>query len=344
MNENIMIFPVELIDQLPDADRKYRDRIFGLLFGSDEYKSNALSLYNALTGSQNTDINDLTIYTLDGVIYMEMENDTGILIGDSVLHLWEQMSTVNSNMPLRALLYAALSLHKYVKETKQDIYGSKPVHIPAPKCFEFYNGKESRETEKLLKLSDLMPENADTDIELVLHMYNINPDAGCELLLKSRPLYEYSHFVKDTSDLCDRIKAETGLPHNKALTIALDQILMDMDNTVSIKEVLMKHRNEAYMSLLYEYDSELHDETLRKEGIEQGLQQGKEEGRVEGLQQGKEEGLQQGREEERAGNIRTLYSSLRASMSKENAVRWISDNLRVPLDEVSEILEITDES
>jgi len=91
---------------------------------------------------------------------------------------------------------------------------------------------------------------------------------------------------------------------------------MDMDNTVSIKEVLMKHRNEAYMSLLYEYDSELHDETLRKEG----------------------------REKERAGNIRTLYSSLRASMSKENAVRWISDNLRVPLDEVSEILEITDES
>ena len=100
----------------------------------------------------------------------------------------------------------------------------------------------------------------------------------------------------------------------------------------------MKHRNEAYMSLLYEYDSELHDETLRKEGIEQGLQQGRE----EGLQQGREEGLQQGREKERAGNIRTLYSNLRASMSKENAVRWISDNLRVPLDEVSEILEAPD--
>ena len=93
----------------------------------------------------------------------------------------------------------------------------------------------------------------------------------------------------------------------------------------------MNHKN-GYLSLLYEFDSELHDETLRKEGIEQGLQQGK------------EEGLQQGREEERAGNIRTLYSSLRASMSKENAVMWISYNLRVPLDEVSEILEITDES
>ena len=75
----------------------------------------------------------------------------------------------------------------------------------------------------------------------------------------------------------------------------------------------MNHKN-GYLSLLYEYDSELHDETLRKEG----------------------------REKERAGNIRTLYSSLRASMSKENAVRWISDNLRVPLDEVSEILEAPD--
>ena len=52
--------------------------------------------------------------------------------------------------------------------------------------------------------------------------------------------------------------------------------------------------------------------------------------------------MQQGREEERAGNIRTLYTSLRASMSKENAVRWISDNLRVPLDDVFKILEAPD--
>ena len=39
----------------------YKDRLFCMLFGSEEYKENILSLYNALCGTEHTDVNDIKI-------------------------------------------------------------------------------------------------------------------------------------------------------------------------------------------------------------------------------------------------------------------------------------------
>ncbi len=68
-------------------NKKHKDRLFCLLFGSEEYKDNILSLYNALCDTSYTDVNDIQIYTIDNVIYIEMKNDVSILL-DSYLHLW----------------------------------------------------------------------------------------------------------------------------------------------------------------------------------------------------------------------------------------------------------------
>ena len=46
-------------------------------------------MYNALCDTSYTDVNDIQIYTIDNVIYIEMKNDVSILL-DSYLHLWEQ--------------------------------------------------------------------------------------------------------------------------------------------------------------------------------------------------------------------------------------------------------------
>ena len=80
-------------------NKKYKDRLFCLLFGNEEYKENILSLYNALCNTAHTDVNDIKLYTIDSVIYIEMKNDVSILL-DSYLHLWEQQSSYNPNMPL----------------------------------------------------------------------------------------------------------------------------------------------------------------------------------------------------------------------------------------------------
>ena len=52
------------------VNRKYKDRLFCLLFGNEEYKDNILSLYN----------------TIEDVIYIKMKNDVSILL-DSFLYL-----------------------------------------------------------------------------------------------------------------------------------------------------------------------------------------------------------------------------------------------------------------
>lgn len=51
-------------------NKKYKDRLFCLLFGNEEYKENILSLYNALCNIAHTDVNDIKLYTIDTVIYI----------------------------------------------------------------------------------------------------------------------------------------------------------------------------------------------------------------------------------------------------------------------------------
>lgn len=81
------------------VNKKYKDRLFCLLFGNEEYKDNVLSLYNALCHTSHTNTEDIQIYTIDDVIYIKMKNDVSILL-DSFLYLWEQQSTFNPNMPI----------------------------------------------------------------------------------------------------------------------------------------------------------------------------------------------------------------------------------------------------
>ncbi len=58
---------------------KYKDRVFAKLFGEEENKEKLLSLYNAVNGTEHTNIEDLKIYTLDDVIYMKMKNDVSCI-------------------------------------------------------------------------------------------------------------------------------------------------------------------------------------------------------------------------------------------------------------------------
>lgn len=92
-------------------NRKYRDRLFCALFGQD--KEALLQLYNALHGTAYTDPGQLTVVTLDNIIYMKMVNDLAFVIA-GVLNLYEHQSTYNPNMPLRFLLYIAEEYDRFI--------------------------------------------------------------------------------------------------------------------------------------------------------------------------------------------------------------------------------------
>ena len=49
---------------------QYKDRLFRFIFGAEERKGNLLSLYNALNGSDYSDIDGLEIATIEDFIYM----------------------------------------------------------------------------------------------------------------------------------------------------------------------------------------------------------------------------------------------------------------------------------
>ncbi|MGN0436165.1 MAG: hypothetical protein ACI4D8_06030, partial [Wujia sp.] len=57
------------------TNRKYKDRLFCLIFGDERYKKNALMLYNAINGTEYTNENDLEIYTISDAVYIKMKND-----------------------------------------------------------------------------------------------------------------------------------------------------------------------------------------------------------------------------------------------------------------------------
>ena len=95
-----------------NVNKKYKDTIFRKLFG--ENKANALSLYNAINGTNYTEDSDFEYTTLDDVVYMGMKNDISFVVGTS-LSLYEHQSTYNPNMPLRGLLYFADLYRKMIQ-------------------------------------------------------------------------------------------------------------------------------------------------------------------------------------------------------------------------------------
>ena len=96
----------------PVVIRNYRDTLFRMLYRN---KKRLLSLFNAVNGTHYDNPDDLTITTLEGVLYLGMKNDVSCII-DMMMQLYEHQSTVNPNMPLRNLFYVSDLLQKYIYE------------------------------------------------------------------------------------------------------------------------------------------------------------------------------------------------------------------------------------
>ena len=99
--------------------RTHKDRLFHRLFSQ---KENALSLYNALNGTNYGMEDGLKIVTLEDAIYLTMKNDVAVCLCDSI-NLWEQQSSVNPNMPLRGLMYFSKEYEGWLSANQKYIYG-----------------------------------------------------------------------------------------------------------------------------------------------------------------------------------------------------------------------------
>ena len=227
-------------------NREYKDRLFNFLFGSEENKAWTLSLYNAVNGSAYTDPSVIEITTIQETMYISTHNDISFIIADE-MNLYEQQSTYNPNMPVRMLRYAASLFEKYIVQTKQDPYGRRQMHLPAPQLVVFYNGLENQPKEKPLKLSDSFPKGAVSDIEATVRMINVNYGKNPEFLASCKPLEEYSWLV-------NKIREINSAKDNDSIGSAIDQAISAMPDDFEIKPFLEAHRAEVRGMLLAEYN------------------------------------------------------------------------------------------
>ena len=256
-----------------EPKRTYRDTLFRTIFGGKDERSKRwlLSLYNALSGKNHTNIEDLEITTLEDVIYVSMKNDLSFLI-HSQMCLYEHQSTVNPNMPLRGLLYFSQLYQQYIDKHKRNLYGSVLVKIPAPQFIVFYNGDTEQADIIKYKLSDAFitdvsskdGETYGADFEWTATVININKNHNESLSKNCEPLYYYCEFVNQVKE-----NLSQGMSFDSAVNEAVDFAIRGDFLEGFFREKRMKILDDIYT----EFDQESYDETLRNDGRIEGARE-----------------------------------------------------------------------
>ena len=242
-------------------NRSYKDRLFKIIF---EDKKELLSLYNALTGKNYQNPDELEINTIDDVIYMHLKNDMSFIL-DDWQNLFEQQSTFNPNQPLRGFFYFA-DLYK-VKYFGKKIYSTRLLKIPTPQYIVFYNGTTSMPDRKELRLSDAFQQpTVQPDIEVVAHMLNINYGHNKELMERCQKLKEYAQFI---DIIRHYLRENKQWSNEQAISKAIDDCIK---NNI-LCDILQKERLRVMASILSEFDEVGYKEMIRQEAYEDAYEE-----------------------------------------------------------------------
>mgnify|MGYP000639645558 CR=1 FL=1 len=278
------------------ANRKYKDTVFRMLFAD---KSNLLSLYNAMSGSDYHDPSKLQIITLENAIYIGMKNDLAFVIGTN-LFLYEHQSTYNPNMPLRNLFYISSEYQKMVDSNK--LYSSTLLEIPAPHFVVFYNGTTKQEDSWYNYLSDSYHNfSGIPDLELKVVTLNINKGHNKELMEQCQTLNEYAQYVE---------KVRTYAKENN-LDNAVERAVNECIHDGILADFLTQNKSEVIAMSIFEYD----EKAVRQVYYEDGLEAGLKAGRKDGIKTG-------------------ILNMLRA---KKYSLEEISEVFQVPVEEIEQI-------
>lgn len=247
-------------------ERNYKDKLFRKIFGKEDKRSARwrLELYNALSGKNYTNPDEIEITTLENVLFIKMKNDVSFLV-DSQMTLWEHQSTLNPNMPLRGLFYFSLLYQNYLIVRDEALFTTKLITIPSPQYYVFYNGDENAEDIIKLRLSDAFIDFTEKgDFEWTATMININKNHNETLHKKCKSLYDYCRFV-------DRIKI--NLKNKMEKEAAVDEAIDWAIKENLLEGLIKEQRAQIKMDILTNFDQEQYDRIRRREGFDEGAQQ-----------------------------------------------------------------------
>ena len=241
---NVIYNIMDAMQNQRSSFRQYKDAMFRMLFSN---KPALLSLYNALNNSNYTDPEMLEITTLGRYWFIGIKNDVAFAIL-SELYIVEQQSTLCMNMPLRNLFYVSDTYRTMTKHN--EIYRSKLLKILEPRFITFYNGSQDmNEDVQTLRLSDAFDrpyqdsvEEYEPDLELIVHVYNINKGHNQKFLDKCPLLKSYMEFVSVV-----RNNLNEGQPLETAVINAVDYCIEH-----DILADFLKENREEVISVIYD--------------------------------------------------------------------------------------------
>ena len=335
----------------PTTIRQYKDNVFCLLYRD---KNNLLDLYNGLNDTNYTNVDDLTVTTLKGGVYMKYKNDASFVFGQD-LYMFEQQSSHNPNMPLRFLHYLSDVYRQMYNNS--DLHRSTTLKIPVPHLVTFYNGKQPLEAESILRLSDMYEKKMDCpELELIVRVININTGAiinkksldnekndiinginqsydfdksnkninagntinsrtySSEFLSKCETLKDYMTFV-------NKVRVKTDIEKIDIRTAVIEAVDECIAENV-LSEFFRNHREEVITVSIYEYDEEGHLEIV------------KEEGRQLGIAEGEKLGIIKGEEKERSNGIKVFIKLCKdMNLSDEDTINKLVEDYQLSRDE-----------
>ena len=230
-----------------NANRKYKDSIFTLLFGNKEALK---QICETIFGKDYSPDMDIAFMTVKNALRNGRRNDLSFVLDDKLVILIEHQSTINENMPLRMLFYIVLVYGEYLRRfrDKDILYTKNMFTIPEPVFIVFHVGGDMPEEKRVLRLSDMFTKNGSrmpesmVSLELVVTVYNMNKGHNPEIAQGSPLLGGYATFVFMVQE-----NERNGMTREDAVKKAV----LDCINQNVLKEFLEQHRGEV-VSMLFE--------------------------------------------------------------------------------------------
>ena len=279
-----------------------------------------LSLGNAILLTNYQNEADVLFNTLQETMYGKLKNDISCLLGGFFLVITEHQSTINPNMPLRFLLYAAELYQQIIAMNKRAIYGSKLINLPVPRFIIFYDGVKPMEDFHTLNLSKSFGGD-NKYLEAKTDVYNITIGQNQELKKRCDYLRQYSEFTAYYRKARNNSKDPNAAVRDTIKFCNAHNIMTDW---------LKEHESEVFRMLHFEWNDDDAREVWREEAYEDGREEGLAKGREEGLEQGLERGLKQ-------GSFNTLIDISLKMLKRKTPIGIIMELVNLPRETIEKI-------
>ena len=269
-----------------NANRKYKDSVFTLLFGNIKALR---QVCKTIFGKDYSPDMEIVLMTVKNVLKSGRLNDLSFVLDDKLVVLIEHQSTINDNMPLRMLFYIVLVYEEYLSRfrDKDILYTKNRFTIPEPVFIVFHVGDDMPEEKRVLRLSDMFaknglrtPDNV-ASLELVVTVYNMNKGHNPEIAQGSPLLSEYATFAFMVQE-----NQKNGMSREEAIKKAV----LDCINQNVLKEFLEQHRGEVVNMLFEEWNLDDAVAVAERDGRKMGMEEGKRQQAIEIAKRMKDDG------------------------------------------------------